>query len=84
MAAHKCMSTAKIFSHLLNKARPILGADQAGPVRGRGAAAAGFAADDDDAQPPRLPRKSKAAAPRNKALARAINKKSRNKHRGAP
>jgi len=80
VAAHKCLSTAKIFSHLVNKARPIIGADQAGPARGK-AAASGYGAED-DAQPPSLAKKPSASSKRKMALTRVISKNNRKRRPG--
>tara|TARA_B110000211_G_scaffold151647_1_gene172482 strand:- start:3 stop:443 length:441 start_codon:yes stop_codon:yes gene_type:complete len=68
VAAHKSMTTANIFSHLLSRARPIFGAstDAEGGAKG--------AADEADAAPPK--RQSKASK-RKSALTRVISKNNR-------
>jgi len=88
--AHKILPTAKIFSHLVNKARPILGAEAAAIGHGgrarRGAADAGTSAgtsgdaddaDDADALLPVPARRKAAHGKRRSRLERAITKQSR-------
>ena len=70
MAAHKSMDTATIFSHLVNKARPYIGA---GADAGGGSRQG---ADSEDAAPAPAKRPS-AATKRKAALTRVIAKNNR-------
>jgi len=74
VAAHKSMSTADIFSHLMNKARPMFGANGAGASSLGGS---GLGAGAEELALPPAPKQS-AASKRKSALARQI---SRNKRR---
>lgn len=74
VAAHKSMSTADIFSHLMNKARPMFGANGSGASSSGGS---GLGAGAEELALPPAPKQS-AASKRKSALARQI---SRNKRR---
>ena len=74
VAAHKSMSTADIFSHLMNKARPMFGANGAAASSSSGS---GLGAGAEELALPPAPKPS-AASKRKSALARQI---SRNKRR---
>lgn len=67
------MSTAKIFSHLMSRARPIIGADQ------QNQSAAHKKAIVSDEQPPSLAKRPSAATKRKTALTRVIGKNNRKK-----
>ena len=73
MAAHTRSSTSEIFAHLLNKARPIHGADvDAGGKRRR----LTTVDDGEGAQAP-VPKRVSAATKRKSALTRVISKNNR-------
>ena len=69
MAAHKSMDTAKIFSHLLSRARPIIGADIDAAGGGK------RSADGEEGAPG--PKRPSAATKRKAALTRVIAKNNR-------
>ena len=73
MNAHKSMDTAKIFSHLVSKARPIHGADV--DAAGKRKRAAPIGGEEGDVSAP--PKRATAPSKRKSALVRAINKNSR-------
>ena len=73
--AHKTMSTADIFAHLINKARPIHGAENDSNGKRRRLAAAD--ASEDGQQPPQAPKQTSAASKRKAALTRVISKNNR-------
>ena len=73
--AHKTMSTADIFAHLINKARPIHGAENDSNGRRRRLAAAD--ATEDGQQRPQAPKQTSAASKRKAALTRVISKNNR-------
>lgn len=76
MTAHTRSSTAEIFAHLLNKARPIHGADvDAGNKRRRMTAA--DASDDDERERVQVPKRVSASSKRKSALTRVISKNNR-------
>ena len=68
VAAHKSMTTANIFSHLLSRARPIFGANTDAEGGGKGVT------DDAEAAPPKRQTK---ASKRKSALTRVISKNNR-------
>jgi len=74
VAAHKTMNTCDIFSHLMSRARPIIGANQ---HVGRASEKTAADPDGDDAPWPLPTKKANASSKRKMALMRAINKKSR-------
>ena len=69
MAAHKSMDTAKIFSHLMARARPIHGAD----IDAMGGNKRGADGEEGAAAPKRV----SAATKRKTALTRVISKNNR-------
>jgi hypothetical protein len=73
--AHKTMSTANIFAHLINKARPIHGAENDSNGKRRRLAAADVS--EDGQQPPQAPKQTSAASKRKAALTRVISKNNR-------
>ncbi len=75
--AHKSMPTADIFAHLVNKARPIIGADGDSGNGGRRQRGARADAPDGDGEDPGKARQPSAAAKRKSALARVISKNNR-------
>ena len=77
VAAHQCLSTSKIFSHLMNKARPIIGADQISASRGKNPLAG-----EDDEKPPALAKRPSAGTKRKTALTRVIGKNNRKRRQG--
>lgn len=69
MCAHKSMDTATIFSHLLSRARPIIGADvDAAGGRGRGV---------DGEEGAGAPKRPSPATKRKTAITRVITKNNR-------
>ena len=79
--AHQVLSTPKIFSHLMNKARPIIGADvdAASSSKGRRKDASGD--DEELSGAPRAKRPS-ASTKRKSALTRVITKNNRQRRQG--
>ena len=73
--AHKTMSTADIFAHLINKARPIHGADSDSSGKRRRLAATD--APEDGSERPQAPKQTSAASKRKAALTRVITKNNR-------
>ena len=84
VAAHKSMNTCDIFSHLMARARPIIGANQPNQTsRRKGAVEKDDDDDDESKRPSPMPKKASAPVSKRKlALTRAINKKVR-KHKHA-
>ena len=78
VAAHKSMKTSDIFSHLVSRARPIIGANQhVGRASEKGAASKQDSNNNGDAPSTPLAKKASAPSKRKMALMRAINKKNR-------
>jgi len=73
--AHKTMSTADIFAHLINKARPIHGAENDSNGKRRRLAPAD--ASEDGTERPQAPKQTSAASKRKTALTRVISKNNR-------
>ena len=73
--AHKSMPTADIFAHLINKARPIHGAENDSNGKRRRLASAD--ASEDGSELPQAPKRASAASKRKAALTRVISKNNR-------
>lgn len=79
MAAHKTMPTNVIISHLVSRARPIFGANQA-TLSGKKRA---ISIDDDLLASAPVPAKRQSAATKRKAaLARVVSKNNRRRRHG--
>jgi hypothetical protein len=78
--AHKSMSTADIFAHLINKARPIHGAEHDSNSKRRRLVAVD--ASEEGPEPPQAPRQTSAASKRKSALTRVISKNNRQRRLG--
>jgi len=80
--AHQVMSTSKIFSHLMNKARPIIGADVDATSSSKGRRK--DAKDDGDQELGGAPKSKRpsAATKRKSALTRVITKNNRQRRQG--
>ncbi len=96
VTAHKDMSTAKIFAHLLNRARPVYGANNdsqsggkrrrmvdASDANGDDAGSGGDAGQSQQQQQQSAPRRVSAASKRKSALTRVIAKNNRQRRLAA-
>ena len=79
MAAHKVLPTSIIFSHLVSRARPIIGADNQ-PLSHRKA----VPREDDNAGGPSAPAKRLTISKNKAKLKRVIGKFNRKKRLGGP
>ena len=81
VAAHKTMSTVDIISHLMNKARPIIGADAAG-AGGKGRRGGGESRAEGEGGAEPKPKRQSMNNKRKAALTRVITKNNRQRRQG--